>query len=155
LADDLNRQGVRARLNYKLTKKIFTGISFSNRFQADGQNKSDNFYGFITHSKLPWIKGSLNLNVNYNSSTYLRSKILAGRYNRDIFKQKVNFSLYYRIIDYAYITRDVANANQHYMGTDFTFRGGKNYQFSVMGEMSVRGIENNYRLNFSVTRRIR
>lgn len=154
LADDLNRQGVRVRLNYKLTKKIFTGISFSNRFQADGQNKSDNFYGFITHSKLPWIKGSLNLNVNYNSSTYLRSKILAGRYNRDIFKQKVNFSLYYRIIDYAYITRDVANANQHYMGTDFTFRGGKNYQFSVMGEMSVRGIENNYRLNFSVTRRI-
>jgi hypothetical protein len=155
LAEDLSRQGLRARINYKLTKKIFTGISYSNRFQSDGLNKSDNYYGFITYSRLPWIKGSLNINANFNSSNYLSSKILATRYNRDIFKQKVNFSLYYRIIDYGYVTREVKNAMQHYIGSDFSFRIGKKYQFGIMGEMAIRGAENNYRLNFSATRRIR
>lgn len=155
LADDMNMQGVRIRINYKLTKKIYTGISFSNRFQPDGQNKSNNFYGFITHSKLPWIGGNLNLNTNLNYSNYLESKVLALRYNRDIFKQKLNFSTYYRIVDYKYVNRDIAKSLQHYVGSDFSFSAGKNYSLSLMGELSVRGAENNYRINFSITKRIR
>lgn len=155
LADDMNMQGVRIRINYKLTKKIYSGISFSNRFQADGNNKSNNFYGFITHSKLPWIGGNLNLNTNLNYSNYLESKVLALRYNRDIFKQKLNFSTYYRIVDYKYVNKDIAKSLQHYIGTDYSFSAGKNYTLSLMGELSIRGAENNYRFNFSITKRIR
>ena len=155
LADDMNMQGVRIWLNYKLTKKINSGISFSNRFQADGNNKSNNFYGFITHSKLRWIGGNLNLNTNLNYSNYLESKVLALRYNRDIFKQKLNFSTYYRIVDYTYVNKDIAKSLQHYIGSDFSFSTGKNYSLSLMGELSIRGAENNYRFNFSITKRIR
>lgn len=155
LADDINMQGIRLRINYKLTRKIYSGVSFSNRFQADGQNKSNNFYAFITHSKLPWVGGNLNLNANLNYSNYMESKILALRYNRDIFKQKLNFSTYYRIVDYKYVNKDIAKSLQHYIGTDFSFNYTKNYSFHLMGEFSIRGAENNYRINFSVTKRIR
>lgn len=155
LADDINMQGIRLRINYKLTRKIYSGVSFSNRFQADGQNKSNNYYAFITHSKLPWVGGNLNLNANLNYSNYMESKILALRYNRDIFKQKLNFSTYYRIVDYKYVNKDIAKSLQHYIGTDFSFNYTKNYSFHLMGEFSIRGTENNYRINFSVTKRIR
>jgi hypothetical protein len=155
LAEDLNRQGFRIRINYKLSKRIYSGLSFGKRFQDDGNNNSDNIYGFITHSKLPWIGGNLNFNANFNRSNYLESKILAMRYDRDIFKQKINFSSYYRIVDYTYLKNDISQAYQHYIGSDLSFRLGKNSMFHIMGEWSIRGIENNYRMNFSLTKRIR
>lgn len=155
LADDLNRQGIRFRLNYKLTKRIYSGFSFSNRFQADGQNKSTNFYGFISHSKIPWIGGNLNLSANLNSSNYLQSKILALNYSRNILKDKAGFSLYYRVVDYTYISRQTNAGLQHYIGSDFSTNLKRNFSFHTMLEWSVKGADNNLRLNLNLTKRIR
>lgn len=155
LADDVNRQGLRFRLNYRINKSLTTGMSFSNRFQNDGANNSNNYNGYLMYYNLPLISGNINIDANYNSSNYLDSKIYSFRYSKDFYQQKINVSTYYRIIDYKYINEGIPTDLQKDFGADFSLVPGKNYMFHVMAELSTRGTEKYYRTNFSVTKRIR
>ncbi|MBT8256425.1 MAG: hypothetical protein KJO23_07780 [Bacteroidia bacterium] len=144
LNDDLARQGVRLRLNVRPAKILWIGASYSNRFQSDQQNKSDNIYGYITVTKLPAVGGRLNLSYNSNTSNYLTSQIVSARYSRDLVPRKLRGDLYYRLADFSYESRST-DQQQSYYGGGFSYTFSKTWQLAFSGELSTFGEENNTR----------
>lgn len=152
LDDDLARQGVRARINVKPFKYFSTGVSYSKRFQSDSQNRSDNYNGFASYSKLPGVGGRLAFNFNMNISNYLESQIYSVRYSRNIIKQKLNTDLYFRMVNYNYIYNENTISQQYY-GASFSYRITRTLSFNILGEMSTRAQTNNYRVNAKIIKR--
>lgn len=154
LADDEARQGIRTRINIKPFKLANTGFSYSKRFQANGLNASDNMNVFFSYSKLPFIKGRISLNYNMNSSTYLQSQIYSIRHSRTLIPRKLNGDFYYRNIRYNYVNSE-NEFQQNYLGASLTYRINKSLSLGLMGELSRRTDESNYRINTRLIKRIR
>lgn len=152
LDDDLARQGLRARLNVRPIKTIWLGLSYSKRFQEDSANKSDNIYAYATLSRIPKIGGRLNVSYNMNTSNYLTSNIVSGRYSRELVKSKLNADFTYRMASYSYENRDI-DYSQNFYGLGLSYRISRTWQFSFSGEMSQFEDENSYRFYTRLTKR--
>lgn len=151
LDEDIARQGIRARLNIKPFNYVFTGFSYSRRFQSDNQNKSDNIYGFISLSKLP-IEGRVSLTYNMNSSNYLDSNIASLRYSRAFMDDRLNADFYYRFVNYKYV-QNVPDFSQHYIGTYLSYYLDRSLIISLSGEYSTYNQEDNFRINTRIIKR--
>ncbi|RLD77010.1 MAG: hypothetical protein DRJ10_12665 [Bacteroidetes bacterium] len=152
LNDDIARQGLRARLNIKPIKHVNTGLSYSKRFQSDELNKSDNINGYISLSKIPIIEGRFSINVNYNLSNYLESKILSLRHSRTLIKKKLYADLYFRMANYNYLDRNLTR-EQNYYGANLSYNISRKLMFSIFGELSNSKLEENYRINIKIIKR--
>ncbi|MBT8228702.1 MAG: hypothetical protein KJO50_00485 [Bacteroidia bacterium] len=146
LDDDEARQGIRIRLGLRPIKFIYTGISFSNRFQSDQQNKSENINAYLSMVRLPLIKGSLSISFNQNKSNYLESRIYSIRHSRSIIKGKLTADFYFRNVNYAYLNSE-NGTSQNYFGAYLNLRLLKKLMFSILGELNTREEEKNYRVN--------
>ncbi len=145
LDDDLARQGVRMRLNVRPVKILWLGASYSNRFQSDNQNKSDNIYAYATLSKIPSIGGRMNISYNLNNSNYLASNILSVRYSREFFENNLSAEVYYRIANYTYENSLLGDFAQDFYGLNLSYRLSRTWQLSILGEYSQFEAENTYR----------
>ena len=152
LDNDLARQGLRARFNLRPVKLLWIGISYTNRFQSDNKNKSNNIYGYATLTKVPGIDGRLNISYNINSSNYLTSNIFSTRYSREMVKNKLSGDLYYRMANYSYENRDY-EYSQNTIGLGLSYRISRSWQFNISGETSILENEKNYRLYSMLTKR--
>lgn len=152
LDDDLARQGIRARINIRPIKYVLIGGSFSNRFQSDQQNQSDNIHAFATWTKIPKIGGRLSATYNTNSSNYLTSNILSVRHSRSLAKKKLNADVYYRLADYTFVNSEAAR-RQHYYGLNLSYRFAKKLVFTIAGERTDFNGETNYRIYTRIIKR--
>jgi hypothetical protein len=152
LDDDLARQGFRLRLNVRPAKIVWLGASYSNRFQSDQQNKSDNIYVYGTLSRIPGIGGRFNISYNHNTSNYLTGAIVSVRYSRDIVENKLYGDVYFRRADYSYNNID-EDLNQNYFGGGLNYNFSKTWQLNFSGELSTFGEEQNYRFYTRLTKR--
>jgi len=153
LNDDEARQGFRARINVKPLKNVYTGVSFSKRFQSNIQNKSDNINGYIRLSKIPRIGGRLSLNYNQNTSNYLESKVISISHSRNLFRNRLYADFYFRNVDYNYFNNNT-NTTQNYFGINLSLNISRNLRFSIFGELSTSAhLENNYRINTAIVKR--
>ena len=152
LDEDIARQGVRARINIKPFKNIYSGFSYSKRFQSDNQNKSDNIYGYISYSRLPSIGGRISLTYNMNSSNYLDSDIASLRYSRSFMEDRLNADFYYRFVNYRYKST-VPDFSQNYFGTYLSYYLDRSLIISLSGEYSTYNSENNFRINTRIIKR--
>ncbi len=153
LDDDLARQGYRLRLNVRPIKYLITGISYSQRFQSDDQNKSDNIYGYVSYSKIPKIGGSLSVNYNRNTSNYLESNIYSVRYSRNLIVNKLNADFYFRNANFNYFNSNIGSNKQNYYGANFSYYFTRKLILSVAGEYSNSSRENNYRVYTKLIKR--
>ena len=152
LDEDLARQGIRLRINVRPTKIVWLGASYSNRFQRDDQNASDNIYGYATLTKIPKLNGRLNVSYNINSSRYLKSNVLSVRHSRDVVKNKLNANFYFRMADYDFENQDVEYI-QNYYGIGLGWRISRTWQLNFSGEYSTINDENNMRFYTQLTKR--
>ena len=152
LDDDIARQGVRTRINFRPYKNIFAGISYSKRFQSDNGNKSDNIYGYVTLSKVPNIGGRLSLTYNRNESNYLLSNIGGARYSKEFLNGRLQTDLYYRLVFYDY-TSGIDSFEQHYYGTNLSYNINRKLLVSISGELSTFDEENNIRIYSRIIQR--
>lgn len=152
LNDDLAREGVRARINLRPIKYLSTGISYSQRFQNDKQNKSDNLYGYITYSRLPGIGGRLSATYNVNKSNYLSSNILSIRHSRTLIPKKLDADLYYRMADYRFINSERQRI-QHYYGVNLSLHLTDTWSLRLATERADFNQETNYRVYARIIRR--
>jgi hypothetical protein len=151
LDEDIARQGFRARLNIRPFKYVYSGFSYSKRFQSDNQNKSDNIYGYMSLSKLP-IDGRLSFTYNMNTSNYLKSNIASVRYSREFWDSRFSTDIYYRFVNYKYTT-NVPDFNQHYIGGYLSYYIDRSFTIGLSGEMSKYNNETNYRVNTQIIKR--
>ena len=152
LNDDLARQGIRARANIRPIKHVIMGLSYSKRFQSDHQNKSDNYYGYMNFTRLPAVGGGLSASYNINQSNYLESRALSIRYSRNLIKNKLNADFYYRWVNYIY-TNSTSNYEQNYYGGNISYNITRKTYWSIAGEISQLGEENNYRIYTKIVQR--
>jgi len=152
LAEDLARQGIRARLNLRPLNFLSTGISYSKRFQSDTDNKSDNIYSYITFTKIPTVGGRINFTYNMNTSNYLESNIAAVRYSQAFFKKKLNTDFYYRFVKYDYVNNNV-DFDQNYYGINLSFAIKRSLLLGLSGELSIYNQEEYIRLNTRIVKR--
>ncbi len=152
LDDDIARQGARARINLRPFKNILVGASYSKRFQNNSENKSDNIYGYVTHSKVPGIGGRLSLSYNRNESNYLKSNIAAIRHSRSFFEGKLNADFYYRFVVYDYANFSDTQ-QQQYFGTNLSYTISRKLICSISGEFTTLNQENNYRIYSRIVQR--
>lgn len=158
LDDDDARQGARLRLNVRPMKSVSAGVALSKRFQADGANASDNVSGYLTYNKDPEGLGRWSVQVNRNTSSYVRSDILAFRHTRTLIPKHLNLNLYYRVVEYYYADRPEgaslsSQVSQRYYGADLSLAFAGSLTFTVLGEMSTVVEERNYRMNMSLIKR--
>ncbi len=121
LIDEETRQGLRASANYRIFKRISIGVNTSWRFQKNNTNTSRNINGYMTFSRLPWIKGNATLNVNTLETSYQQSRYYGCRYTRNFFKGKLNGDLYYRWVDYMPVYSEI-NTHQDIAGLSLSLR---------------------------------
>lgn len=154
LADDEARQGLRIRLNIRPLNLVYTGISFSKRFQSSNQNKSDNINAFVSLTRIPGVGGRLSLNYNLNKSNFLESTILAARHSRTIVRGKLEADFYYRNVRYNYFNTETY-FEQYYIGMGLSWNVLKEINLNVLIEQSQVGDRGRYRLNTKLIKRFR
>ncbi|MEM7368076.1 MAG: hypothetical protein AAF587_05705 [Bacteroidota bacterium] len=152
LNDDLARQGIRARLNIRPIRYLSVGGSYSQRFQSDQQNKSDNIHAYVTVTKVPAIGGRFGVTYNNNASNYLNSNIYAARYSRSFIDNKLSAGLYYRYVDYVFKNSDLSRIQQ-YIGTNLSYKLTRTLVFTLAGERSDFNGETNYRIYSRIIKR--
>lgn len=151
LDEDIARQGIRSRINIKPFKSVFTGFSYSRRFQSNSQNKSDNIYGYVSFSNLP-IEGRVSVTYNMNASNYLDSNIASLRYSRPFMDNRLNADFYYRFVNYKY-TNNIPEFSQHYVGSYLSYYLDRSLIISLSGEYSTYNQEDNFRINTRIIKR--
>ncbi len=139
-------------------KLVSIGLSLSKRFQSSGQNASDNLNAFLTFSDKAHVLGRWSIQANRNLAPYMRSDVLSVRNTRPLFNKKMEASLYYRLATYSYAAREGAvnggeRIEQSYYGVDMAWYLGPKITITALGEMSTTGVQKNYRMNLSITKR--
>jgi hypothetical protein len=155
LDDDIARQGFRLRINVQPLRQINAGASAGSRFQSDNRNKSTNVNGFIHFTRLPLVDGGLNLNYNLTRSNYLESRILSVTYSRQLINKLLNGYVYYRRLNYAYLIHEKQSPAQQYYGAKMSLQISRDLSFGLMGEISERDTDTNYRVNTNLIKRFR
>jgi hypothetical protein len=152
LDDDVARQGIRARINIRALSFLRVGFSYNKRFQSDLDNRSDNYYSYLSLSKIPGVGGRLMVSFNLNSSNYVTNKSWTFRYSRNLIKSKLSGEIYYRLLNYDYINND-GYLSQNYYGANLSYSITKKLRCSLSGEISNFNTENNYRIYAKISQR--
>jgi hypothetical protein len=153
LNDDIARQGIRIRINFRPIKYVSAGVSYSKRFQSNMQNKSKNIYGYAGLSKIPGVGGRLSVNYNLNTSNYLQSKAWSFRHSRGLIENKLDLDIYYRHVNYAFLNRERKLVQSSYYGTNFSYYIKRKLMISLSAELSDYNKEKNYIIYGRITQR--
>jgi hypothetical protein len=153
LNEDINREGLRARLNFQIGRKLFTGISIAYRFQSDGNNQSINYNSYFTYSQIPFIKSDLNLSVNANESSIIKSQMAAIRLTKNFFDNKFQTNIFYRYQKLNYVNWESISMMNQYFGFGFNYNFTKRFALNAYFEEAKLFNSNNTRLNFSISQK--
>lgn len=153
LDDDLARQGIRLRLNFRPAKYIYSGLSFSNRFKSDGSYDSKNYYAYSSFSKLPYIGGKLSLSGTINQSNYLNSIALSIKHSRVVLEE-LFAEVYFRkgIFDY---TLSGTQLNNNYLGLSLNHQNAQLWQLGLSTEVTTNTDGNGLRTYFRIAKRFK
>lgn len=136
LLEDLNREGLRVRVNFKISKNAFSGISLTNRFQSDGKNASQNYNAFLNLTKLPFINGALYISANSNQSQIVKTQTVMGRYQIAFLKEKLQANFYYRYQNMQYVNWNQVQHINQYAGFNANYHVNNKLSFNTFVEMA-------------------
>lgn len=160
-ADQLNtllaynpvRNGIRFGFDVRASTNIRTGIYVVMRTQNNQQNEyyMGNYYFNV--SNFPWIGGTLNNSISYNTNSTFNYAALSIRYNRYFLKDAFSFSPYYRFIRHTYANIENYTAHQQYVGLDMQYYIARNLSLGVMYEYSIQKVQQFNRFNLNLIQR--
>jgi len=151
--NDPYRGGLRLRANYRFTKNIYSGISFSNRSQSDGKNNFTNANLFLNISELPGIGGSLMNTFSINNNYSYQYYSLSTRYSKYMANNQFSLSPSARVMMYHYNNFSISPFLQLYLGLDAYYNISKTWRIGAMYEFSASGRTNYNRFNTHLIKR--
>tara|TARA_R110002050_G_scaffold286088_1_gene436105 strand:+ start:61523 stop:62986 length:1464 start_codon:yes stop_codon:yes gene_type:complete len=152
LANDEARKGISFKVHMRPTQNTSAGLSFSNRFQNNSQNKSNNLNGYFSLREIPKIGGRLSVNLNLNTSNYFTNYIASISHSRTLIPNKLNAVFYLRFVNYKYLNQNLTR-QQSYLGTSLNYQLKRKLTCYLLGEVSTQSKDNLYRLNFKIIQR--
>lgn len=150
LIDEALREGYRLRFNWRIWKNISWGTSGALRFKRNDPFQSINAHSYINISRIPWIKASLNLSVNYLSSSFSTGNIYAARLSRGFFKGRLSTTLQYRRASYTFGRSEFL---QDIFGANLNFRLFKKLSLGLNYEGAFSDSRTNQRLHINLIQR--
>lgn len=152
LLDEALRQGFRFRINLRPINYVFASIYTGYRFREDDSKPTKNIGVSLTHSRIPYVNISANINyVNLNTS-YLLGDIIGFRLSRDLFNGKLTTSVSYRNINYEFHNSN-SNLLQDVYSADLSFRITKLISFLVSFEGTYKEKESYSNIYLNLTTR--
>lgn len=133
LIEDETRQGFRIGISHRASKLISWGINGSMRFQKSNQNPSRNVSGYVTFSKIPFLKARGTIRANILQTDFLDSQIFGARLSKELIKGKLSADVYYRWVDYKYQIGDRV-LHQDIVGASLNIRVQKQLTLSLFYE---------------------
>lgn len=142
ILDVETRQGYRLRVNYRPARYLSVGAMAGYRSRPDDPEPSQNLYGYVSYTRIPFIEAAGTLSATLLQTGYLDGKIYSLRLSRDLIKRKLYSGLQYRYVDYQFIYSN-SDLQQHIAELSLTWK--MPYQMSL--SMYTEGVfekENNY-----------
>ncbi|MEZ5059189.1 MAG: hypothetical protein R2879_19310 [Saprospiraceae bacterium] len=154
LIDQETRQGLRFGIQYRPFRMMSVGVNSNFRFQSDGGNKSRNFNGYLSYSKIPLIGVQASLTANMLESSFNKSLNYGLRLTRDIWDGKISGSLYFRKVKIEYLVNDRPPVLQDLAEFSLYIRISKQFSLSLTGEETFnRNDDNTGRFYARITQR--
>ncbi|MEE9430962.1 MAG: hypothetical protein V3V16_07985 [Melioribacteraceae bacterium] len=121
LLDEALRQGFRFRINLRPINYVFASLYTGYRFRDNDTKPTRNFGASLTHSRIPFLNISANVNYINLSTNYLQGNIAGLRFSKDFFNGTLTTSISYRNINYEFINNS-NNLLQDVISTDLSIR---------------------------------
>jgi hypothetical protein len=147
-----NRQGFRARMNYRPLKYINLGLSGGTRFREEDPRPTNTFRGYVTHSKIPTINASLTLSANLMETSYLDGQVYGARLSKDLIGGKLFSMLNYRYVNYKYVST-ASSLVQNIAEIDLSYYITKKLFVSLNFESTFQDNENYNRIYFNLRKK--
>ncbi len=119
---------VYAKPSKYLSLNIRTGVGFQNR----DIEKSENFLGSISYSKIPFINAGAVLNYSKYKSSFSDGNVIGMKINKYIPSKQISFSSGYRIAEYNYINSN--SIRQDILSADFYYSLSNSYILTLSYE---------------------
>lgn len=125
-----SRQGMRLRINYRPVNFLTVSGHAGTRYKKGDLQPANTFYGNISWSDFPLIRGTVAFSGNILQTSYLNGEIFGGRIMKEFLKGKITSMIYYRYADFNY-TKSASTLQQHIGEIDFSWQINKNWDMSV------------------------
>ena len=77
------RQGFNSRITIKPINNLYLGINYGYRYRKGDPKPSNNYGGYITYSRIPFIESGITFSYSDLSSTYIKGAIIGARMYKD------------------------------------------------------------------------
>jgi hypothetical protein len=99
-------QGFSFQANYNPVKFLSVGIKTGYRYRKSDPRPTRNLYGYVTYSRIPWLKMSSTASVTFLETGYVSGKIYSIGLSKDLLRGKLFASLGYRYVNYSYFNAE-------------------------------------------------
>lgn len=130
LIENITRQGVQFRINYRPGKIVNAGLSAGHQFRTGDIKPTDNISGSCTFNQMPWINSYSTISANLIRTGYLNGKIAGLKIYRDFFSGILNTGVGYQFVDYE-LVHSLTTTIQHIASLDLACRIDKKLSVSV------------------------
>ena len=144
------RQGFRFRINLRPINYVFVSLNSGYRFSKADIKPTKNYGISITHSRIPFLNLSTNVNYLKLNTSYIDGNIVGIRLSKDLFNGLVYSTVEYRNINYSFINTN-SKLLQNILQFDLSFRINRNLNlsFSYEGTFQDKTSYSNIYTNFS------
>jgi hypothetical protein len=104
------RLGFNTRVTVKPVNNLYVGMNYGYRFRKGDPKPSNNYGGYITYSRIPFVETGLTLSFTDLSSTYIKGEIFGARIYKD-FNVGFGVSAYYSNTRYKF-SQDIKDVTQ-------------------------------------------
>ncbi|WP_027585383.1 hypothetical protein [Prolixibacter bellariivorans] len=152
ITDNATRQGVRFRVMVRPINYLIVSAQAGYRSRKGDPDPSTNYNFYITHSKIPWLKSSMTLNVTKLKTSYLDGLQYGGNLSKYLLNGKLYGSLSYRIINYNFLNSS-SGINQNLAGCSFAWYIMKKLQLSMNYEATIEKSNVFHRMYWGLSQR--
>ncbi len=152
LLNEALRQGFRFRINLRPIRYVYASIYSGYRFRENDIRPTKNFGGSITHSRVPYLNVSANINFINLNTNYLNGNVLGFRLTKSFMNGILTTSINYKNVNYKFLN----NKNillQNIFSTDFYLRISQTISLSVSFEGTYREKESYSNIYLNLTTR--
>ncbi len=152
LINNAMRQGFRVRVNLRPVKYVFASVYSGYRFRKDDKRPSKNLGVSITHSKIPFLNLSANLNYFNISSNYISGVIYGVRISKNLFRGTVTLTTGYKNINYDFLNSQSKLVKDAFL-FDLSLQLARKLSLSLSYEGTFEHKDSYSNLYFNITQR--
>jgi len=101
IIENETRQGFRTRITIKPVRSLFIGGDYGYRYRKGDIRPSNNYGGYITYSRIPFVETSATISFNRLRSSYIEGNIWSANLNKPIV-YGIDVMLGYRYTNYKF-----------------------------------------------------